>query len=215
VTTYFSSDWHLDHVNIIRYCDRPFKDVDEMNAAIIDNCNELVGEDDTLILLGDHALGRYPDSILKLRALRAGVLILAPGNHDRWSLAYRQPNEERREYHREQVDLMLRPHFKEVVVMRDQAPSAWGYGRGKAGHPRCAMSHYPYSGDSGDKDRHVGLRPLDEGLPLLHGHVHEKWQLNGRQMNVGVDVWDFKPVSEHAIRTWIDTLDLPERSSLV
>lgn len=29
---------------------------------------------------------------------------------------------------------------------------------------------------------------------LLHGHVHDQWQVNGRQINVGVDVWDYRPV---------------------
>lgn len=30
----------------------------------------------------------------------------------------------------------------------------------------------------------------------LHGHVHEKWRVLGRQVNVGVDVWDYRPVAE-------------------
>jgi hypothetical protein len=28
-----------------------------------------------------------------------------------------------------------------------------------------------------------------------HGHVHKAWKKNDKQINVGVDVWDFKPVS--------------------
>lgn len=48
-------------------------------------------------------------------------------------------------------------------------------------------------------DRYREERPADEGRWLLHGHVHERWRQRGRQINVGVDVWDYAPVSLEAI----------------
>ena len=42
-------------------------------------------------------------------------------------------------------------------------------------------------------------RPKDDGSWLLHGHIHEKWRQNGRQINVGVDAWDFAPVSDDTL----------------
>ena len=42
-------------------------------------------------------------------------------------------------------------------------------------------------------------RPKDDGGWLLHGHIHEKWRQNGRQINVGVDAWNFAPVSDDTI----------------
>ena len=42
-------------------------------------------------------------------------------------------------------------------------------------------------------------RPQDDGGWLLHGHIHEKWRQNGRQINVGVDAWNFAPVSDDTI----------------
>jgi calcineurin-like phosphoesterase family protein len=59
--------------------------------------------------------------------------------------------------------------------------------------------HFPYRGDSHDHDRFLGHRPVDHGGWLLHGHVHEKWQVHERMINVGVDVWDFRPVAEDVI----------------
>jgi calcineurin-like phosphoesterase family protein len=56
--------------------------------------------------------------------------------------------------------------------------------------------HFPYRGDSHDQDRYVEHRPVDEGAWLLHGHVHERWRVLDRMINVGVDVWDYRPVSE-------------------
>jgi calcineurin-like phosphoesterase family protein len=58
------------------------------------------------------------------------------------------------------------------------------------------ISHLPYTGDShSDEDRYQSHRPVDEGLPLICGHVHEAWTVKDRQINVGVDVRGFKPVS--------------------
>jgi calcineurin-like phosphoesterase family protein len=71
---------------------------------------------------------------------------------------------------------------------------------------RFAVSHYPYEGDHFTDDRFPELRPEDTGLPLLHGHVHKLWKFNGRQFNVGVDVNDFAPVSEHEVLAWSSTI---------
>jgi calcineurin-like phosphoesterase family protein len=64
------------------------------------------------------------------------------------------------------------------------------------------VCHFPYAGDSHFDDRYSGLRPTDEGLWLLHGHVHSPHvmtDLHPRQLHVGVDAWDMKPVSEDTI----------------
>ncbi len=50
---YLISDLHLDHKNIIRYCDRYFSSVEEMNRTIIDNWNRVVKEGDFTHLVGD------------------------------------------------------------------------------------------------------------------------------------------------------------------
>jgi calcineurin-like phosphoesterase family protein len=57
------------------------------------------------------------------------------------------------------------------------------------------LSHYPFIGN-GD-DRYESSKVLDDGSRiLLHGHVHNSWKINGRQINVGCDVWGFTPISE-------------------
>jgi len=48
--------------------------------------------------------------------------------------------------------------------------------------------------------RYMHKRMVDDGESwLLHGHVHNSWKQNERQINVGVDVWDFKPVPHEKI----------------
>ena len=55
---FFTSDTHFYHGNIIRFCNRPFKDVEMMNETIISNWNNTVGQDDGKIylIMGNHDL---------------------------------------------------------------------------------------------------------------------------------------------------------------
>ena len=52
---YFTGDTHFCHKNIIRYCNRPFTNMDEMNRFIINEWNKTVGEKDIIYHLGDFA----------------------------------------------------------------------------------------------------------------------------------------------------------------
>ena len=53
MNTRFTSDYHFKHANIIKYCHRPFQNVEEMNETIITNHNARVLEDDMVFDLGD------------------------------------------------------------------------------------------------------------------------------------------------------------------
>jgi calcineurin-like phosphoesterase family protein len=86
---YYISDTHFGHDNIIRHCSRPFKNADEMDAALISNWNERVSHDDTVYVLGDflfRAVNRtLPEYVNELKGEKHLIL----GNHDRyWSRTY-------------------------------------------------------------------------------------------------------------------------------
>jgi calcineurin-like phosphoesterase family protein len=77
------SDLHLAHENIVKYCNRPFKDADEMDEVIINNWNNTVNNDDFVYMLGDWAFGR--GSLEKLDIylpMLKGNIIMVRGNHD-------------------------------------------------------------------------------------------------------------------------------------
>lgn len=72
---------HFRHKNIIKYSNRPFKDMDDMREGLILNHNSVVKPEDTWFHLGDFAFadGDYIRSVL--RRLN-GYKIFLPGNHD-------------------------------------------------------------------------------------------------------------------------------------
>ena len=79
---YFITDTHFHHSNIIKYCNRPFKDINEMNETIINNWNSIVKNDDTVYHLGDFCLSS-DDEIKNIFNRLNGNKILIRGNHDR------------------------------------------------------------------------------------------------------------------------------------
>lgn len=53
---FFTADPHFGHANIIQFCKRPFNTVTEMDATILENINAAVGRYDRLYILGDFCL---------------------------------------------------------------------------------------------------------------------------------------------------------------
>lgn len=79
--TWFISDLHLNHTNIIKYCNRPFETVEEMNEWIIKQWNKKIKKDDIVWLLGDVSLGNKEKSLHLLQQLN-GKIHMIYGNHD-------------------------------------------------------------------------------------------------------------------------------------
>jgi calcineurin-like phosphoesterase family protein len=187
VTRWFTADLHLGHANIIRYCDRPFASVGAMDRALVERWNEVVADGAEVWVLGDVAMGQIDRSLGLVHEL-AGTKLLVPGNHDRcWS--------GRGESARVWEERYLRAGFEAILPERLDVELACG--------PSVQACHFPYSGDSQDEERYTGHRPVDDGRVVLHGHVHTKWRVDGRQLNVGCDVWDYTPVADGTLASLI------------
>lgn len=85
MNTWFTSDTHFDHRNIIKYSNRPFKDVDHMNETLITNWNLSIAPDDEVYHLGDFCLGR-PEKAQAILDRLNGHKHLIIGNHEKSSL---------------------------------------------------------------------------------------------------------------------------------
>ena len=79
---FFTSDLHFGHSNIIKLCNRPYRDTEEMDEALIYNWNKKVKKNDTVYIVGDFV---WKKSDLERYAERLkGNKILIVGNHDKW-----------------------------------------------------------------------------------------------------------------------------------
>lgn len=79
---FFTSDYHLGHANIIKFCGRPFKDVDHMNESLIRNHNARVRDTDMVYHIGDFMFRSRRHINYYLERLN-GNIILLKGNHDK------------------------------------------------------------------------------------------------------------------------------------
>lgn len=225
--TFFTADPHFGHVNMTEegkdLCQRGFKTVDEMNKALLEGINSTVTSKERLVILGDVVMGKLETNIHLLSGIRAAEVIFVPGNHDRWSPAYHHKGgdveakreEWRRRFAAAHHNAVALPgteawHLEDGTVEHEPVCS-WPFcvlSDEWQGHPldNALFSHFPYEGDHTSDDRYTDLRALDNGDPIIHGHVHGSWRIKDRQFNVGVDVNDFKPVSEEELADWVRSL---------
>lgn len=80
---WFTSDFHLGHFNIIRYCNRPLANVLAMDDAIVGGVNACVKSNDVLYFLGDFCLGRAEQVIAYRKRLACKTIHFVEGNHDK------------------------------------------------------------------------------------------------------------------------------------
>ena len=78
---WFIGDTHFYHNNIIEYCNRPFKDVYEMNEQEVQNWNNTVSKNDKVFMVGDFALANKA-KIIEIGQRLNGRKTLILGNHD-------------------------------------------------------------------------------------------------------------------------------------
>ncbi len=81
------SDTHFCHANIIKYCNRPFADVNEMNEKLVENWNSVVKADDIVWCLGDFCFGRKENAESVFPKLN-GSIRLVVGNHDHHKMKF-------------------------------------------------------------------------------------------------------------------------------
>lgn len=165
---WFSSDFHLDHANVIRHCNRPYAHVDEMNEALIQNWNTCVAPEDEGYLLGDMVWKGSPGRIASLMGRLNGKLHLIVGNHDR-------------KYKRRYQELGIFEWVTDYEEINVKDPDFPG------GNMLIILCHYPLA----------SWRNMSHGSWLIHGHTHGNFPDNRscRRLDVGVDTHSYMPYS--------------------
>lgn len=177
MTVFFTSDLHLGHTNIIKYCNRPYENVEEMNQALISNWNAKVSKLDTVYILGDLAFLPPRDLSDTVRKLN-GIKILIEGNHDKHALK----------------DINFRSCFMKIeklleIKLQDlEAPD---------GMQRITLCHFAMK--VWNKSHH--------GAWHLYGHSHGSLpdDPNSLSIDVGVDARNYAPISYDEVKAIMKT----------
>ncbi len=186
-TRWFSADHHFGHHAIMGFAGRPWRDLAMMHKILTLRHNEVVAPGDEVWFLGDLTLGDRKSLLADIIPELNGDIHLVPGNHD-YGVWPGKINEEYLKYY-EDAGITIH-NLQEFLTLK--------------GDVNVQLSHLPYDPDPPNEqpDPFTDQRPipLPEDYPwLLCGHVHTKWRYSGRQINVGVDIWDFYPVPEDRI----------------
>lgn len=181
---YLTSDLHLGHENILKYCPRPYANVYEMNEALVRNWNAVVKPTDVVYCLGDVSMRWEPVPLFTPRL--NGTKYLVAGNHDLCHPVNKKSSTP--DKHREQLCNYRAAGWDDIEISSRLFVPDLGM---------IELHHMPYlncePGPHGDK--YADYRPIDEGRWLLHGHTHGLWKVKGRMIDVGVDAWNYAPVS--------------------
>ena len=79
----YISDLHFGHVNILKYDNRPFSSVEEMDEAMTELWNETVSPKDTTYILGDICWNTSYEAWKATLSRLNGTKFVVKGNHDR------------------------------------------------------------------------------------------------------------------------------------
>lgn len=172
---FFSSDLHIGHENIIKYCNRPYKNVAEMNEAIVSNWNKKVSNSDLVYMLGDICMGNLNDSIYQLSRMN-GKMILIRGNHDKQAC--------------KRADFMKQFH------------STHDYLELKDGGDTFIMSHFPFAIWNKSHRGSMALCGHSHGSYLPS---HPKTKDAGKILDVGMDCHNCQPISIDEVRAIMAT----------
>jgi len=165
---WFTADTHFGHGNVIRYNQRPFSSVSEMDGALIDNWNEVIQPNDTIYHLGDFTLlgKKLADYYFQLLNGRIHVI---PGGHDR-------------RWNRKHDFFSISGHavvvLPPLVTIKVPLPNS-------TQQQLIILCHY-------------SMRVWDRshyGSWHLYGHSHGNLPLLRNSLDVGVDCWEYQPVS--------------------
>jgi len=78
---FVTADLHFGHENIIKYCNRPFKNVRAMDRQLIRNWNDDVNQEDSVYVVGDF-IYKSPRNWREYAEELNGTKFFIIGNHD-------------------------------------------------------------------------------------------------------------------------------------
>ena len=202
--TYFTSDLHFNHAAIIAYCCRPFANIEEMNAGLLDMWNSTVKDGDTVFFLGDFAMKH--SVLLEYLPQLKGRITMVSGNHDKFMEFKGKEAKAKRV-----ADEVLAACPNVVEIVQEKKIVLHGY--------KVLLSHFPWREDEDNhsaehnayKDRYTEYKPSRRDNPghlLAFGHKHSppSQRLGIRSVEISYDSWGKMVSSEELIEEFKKTV---------
>lgn len=191
---YFISDTHFFHTNIIKYCNRPFNSAQEMQGTTVSNWKSKITEKDHVFFLGDFCMN--PSSYWVLGILPFDSMDFILGNHDKEKRLLKY--------------LDCNPHIKSKIKIHRNLEI-------ELKEQKFFLTHYPIE--------------CSDTMPSIVGHSHNRFTFlpagstiksiyrhNGGGeivkvlkhpiLNVGVDNFNFHPVSEDEVLKFFESKNI-------
>ena len=165
---WFTSDLHFWHKNICKYCGRPYETVEQMNAGIIANWNELISDDDFVFILGDLGfcgIEKLRDAISQLK----GQIYVIQGNHD---------SDKNLEKLKEEGFIKDYTKIQYITIIGDE----------ECPEQELTLCHFPM----------IDWYNKEKGSWMVHGHQHqlpETPSCSEKHWDVGLDKNYGKPIT--------------------
>jgi calcineurin-like phosphoesterase family protein len=188
MSTFFTADLHFGHANIMKYCNRPFDSVEEMNDHMITGWVERVKPGDTVYILGDFGFADA-NEISRILDRLPGQKFLVYGNHDKTI----KKNANLRDKFVKCCDyLEISVPDSDAKIPRRGAVD----GTAKA-RQDIVLSHYA----------HLVWNKSHHGSWMLHGHSHGSlsYPYDVKILDVGVDAHGFVPLSYEEVKEIMKT----------
>ena len=178
--TFFTSDLHFGHKNIIEFCDRPWSSLEDMREGLIQRWNEVIRNQDEVYVLGDFSFLNAEKTMAILRRLN-GQKFLVAGNHDHG----------RKKWVGGRCFQWARYKHEKAFTCADGTKQ------------RIVMSHYPFRTWAGDSRGAWGLHGHCHSTNPIASMV-------GRSLDVGVDGHDWRPWALEEIKKIMDKVPYAE-----
>jgi len=168
---HFSSDSHFFHKNIMKYSNRPFTTVEEMNDCLVDNWNRVVKPNDDAYHLGDFGFANIMKTKSILKRLNGNIYFVY-GNHDKELIRHRK------ELLQEKLFASMLPYMeikenKQSIVLFHYGMRVWNkhhYGSWLLyGHSHGTLPPYGKSVDVGVDCKEI----TDEYRPVSFDEIYE------------------------------------------
>lgn len=199
--TWFTSDTHFGHTNIIRYSGRPFDTVEEHDVALIANWNDCVQQGDDVFFLGDFAF-KNKQAAADIRKRLNGNIHFIEGNHDSAAHGIRQTFIWFKQMH--DIDV-----GEQRITLCHYAMRVWNRSHHGAWH-LYGHSHYSLPDDPNALSLDVGVDAVAGRLAgVPSGQFIQRGQTNPRdyrpmhfdELKALMDLKTFVPVDHHTAET--------------